>query len=153
MTTWSDKVERKRVPICEDLLIGSLDELNQVRLVGSRCSACGETSLGRRNVCPNCGRETVSEIPLSNRGVLWTYTVVRHRPPGNYKGPDPFAPFGMGLVELPEGLRVLTPIHCDINRLKIGLELQLRPVVRKDADSREVVSFTFEPIACKEIQI
>ena len=90
---------------------------------------------------------------MSNRGVLWTYTVVRHRPPGNYKGPDPFAPFGMGLVELPEGLRVLTPIHCDINRLKIGLELQLRPVVRKDADSREVVSFTFEPIACKEIQI
>jgi len=96
-------------------------------------------------ICPNCGKETVKDIALAQRGVLWTYTVVRHRPPGNYKGPEPFVPFGLGLVELPEGVRVMAPIHCDIDKLKIGLPLKFKPYVRPD-DGREVVAFSFEPI-------
>jgi len=121
-----------------------MTDLDQVRLSGSRCSECGETSLGRTSLCANCGRETVSEISLSKRGTLWTYTVVRHRPPGDYKGPDPFVPFGLGLVELPDGLRVLAPIQCDIGQLKIGLAVQFKPFVRRESDGREIVSFAFE---------
>jgi uncharacterized OB-fold protein len=142
----SNKTTSERVPIREGLLTGPLHELDRVRLAGSLCSECGETSLGRTRFCANCGRDTVSEIPLSSRGTLWTYTIVRHRPPGDYKGPDPFVPFGLGLVELPEGLRVLAPVQCDVEKLKIGLGLQFKPVVRKDADGREVISFTFEPL-------
>lgn len=135
-----------RAPIRDGLLTGPLSDLDDVRLAGSRCSECGETSLGRTNLCANCGRDTVSEISLSKRGTLWTYTVVRHRPPGDYKGPDPFVPFGLGLVELPEGLRVLAPIECDIGQLKIGLAVQFKPVVRRESDGREIVSFAFEPV-------
>jgi uncharacterized protein len=134
----------ERTPIRDGLLTGALSNLDEVRLLGSRCSQCGETSLGRAKVCANCGQATITEIPLSNHGVLWTFTVVRHRPPGDYKGPDPFVPFGMGLVELPEGLRVLSPIQCDVAQLKIGLQLRFKPVVRKESDGREIVSFTFE---------
>ena len=136
----------ERVPIREGLLSGPLSQLERVTLAGCKCTNCGETSLGSKSICPNCGRDTVQEVPLGSRGVLWSYTVVRHRPPGNYKGPDPFVPFGLGLVELPEGLRVLSPIHCDIDKLKIGLELQFKPYVRQDADGREVVAFMFETI-------
>lgn len=143
----SSNVASDRVPIRGGLFTGPLSELDHLRLGGSRCSECGETSLCVTNVCANCGRETVSEISLSARGTLWTYTVVRHRPPGDYKGPDPFVPFGLGLVELPEGLRVLAPIECDIAQLKIGLAVQFKPVVRRYSDGREVVSFAFEPIA------
>jgi uncharacterized protein len=135
-----------RTPIRDNLLMGPLSDLDQVRLAGSRCSECGETSLGRTSVCANCGRQTVTEISLSKRGTLWTYTVVRHRPPGDYKGPDPFVPFGLGLVELPEGLRVLAPIQCDIGQLKIGLAVLFKPFVRRETDGREIVSFAFEPI-------
>ncbi len=136
----------ERVPIREGLLVGPLSDLDRVRLAGCRCSSCGETSLGSRTICPNCGRDTVREIPLANRGLLWSFTVVRHRPPGNYKGPEPFAPFGLGLVELPDGLRVLSPLDCDIDQLKIGLELRFKTYVRKEGD-REVVAFTFEPVS------
>lgn len=135
----------ERVPIRDGLLAGSLTQLDRVSLAGCKCTSCGETSLGAKSICPNCGRDTVQEIALSKRGVLWSFTVVRHRPPGNYKGPDPFVPFGMGLVELPDGLRVLSPIHCDIERLRIGLELEFTPYVRHDEDGREVVAFAFEP--------
>jgi hypothetical protein len=85
----------------------------------------------------------VLEVSLGDRGVLWSFTVVRHRPPGNYKGPEPFVPFGLGLVELSDGLRMLSPIQCDIDKLKIGLELRFKPYVRQDA-GRDVVAFTFE---------
>lgn len=136
----------KRVPILDGLLSGSLSDLDNLTLAGCKCTSCGETALGSKTICPNCGRDTVKNISLSDRGVLWSFTVVRHRPPGNYRGPEPFVPFGLGLVELPDGLRVLTPIKCDIEKLKIGLGLQFRPYVRKDPDGREVVAFEFEPV-------
>lgn len=135
-----------RAPIREGLLAGPLSQLDRVRLAGCKCASCGETSLGSRTLCPNCGRDTVSDVALGDRGVLWSFTVVRHRPPGDYRGPEPFAPFGLGLVELPDGLRVLSPIRCDIGRLKVGIELQFRPYVRRDPDGREVVAFEFESV-------
>ncbi|MBI4191475.1 MAG: OB-fold domain-containing protein [Betaproteobacteria bacterium] len=145
MITANKSAAGERVPIREGLLTGPLSRLDRVRLAGCSCTTCGETSLGSKNICPNCGGDAVREVSLSNHGVLWSFTVVRHRPPGNYKGPDPFVPFGLGLVELSDGLRVLSPIRCDIDKLKIGLELQFKPYVRKDDDGREVVAFSFEP--------
>jgi uncharacterized OB-fold protein len=145
VTKTTDSATPVRAPIREGLLSGPLSDIDSVRLTGSKCTSCGETSLGSRTICPNCGCDTVQDVALSDRGVLWTFTVVRHRPPGNYKGPDPFVPFGMGLVELPDGVRVLSPIHCDIDRLKIGLKLRFTPYVRRDDDGREVVAFTFKP--------
>jgi uncharacterized OB-fold protein len=141
-----NKPPGERVAIRDGLFEGSLAQLDTVSLAGCKCTICGETSLGKKSICPNCGGDAVQQIALSKRGVLWSFTVVRHRPPGNYKGPDPFVPFGMGLVELPEGLRVLSPIQCDIPRLKIGLELEFKPYARDDSDGREVVAFTFVPV-------
>jgi uncharacterized OB-fold protein len=140
---------RERVPIRDGLLSGPLSCLEDVRLAGSNCWTCGETSLGRADVCPNCGRNTVGERALSDRGVLWSFTVVRHKPPGNYRGPEPFAPFGLGLIELPDGLRVLSPIECSIDQLTFGLELRFKPYVRRDPE-RDVVAFTFEPANGRE---
>jgi uncharacterized protein len=133
-----------RAPLREGLLTGSLRHLDTIRLAGCLCANCGEISLGERAICPNCGRDSVTTIPLGTIGTLWSFTVIRHRPPGDYRGPDPFVPFGLGLVELPEGLRVLTPLKCDVTALRIGLPLRFTPYLRHDPD-REVVVFTFEP--------
>jgi uncharacterized OB-fold protein len=135
------------VAVREDLLSTPLTDLDAVRLMGSRCSSCGETTLGRNTTCPNCGKSTMTSLPLSRRGRVWTYTVVRHKPPGDYRGPEPFVPFAMGLVELPEGLRVLAPLDCDVERLRIEQEVELRAFVRPGATQPEVVSFTFVPVA------
>jgi uncharacterized OB-fold protein len=137
--------EPGRVPIRDGLLAGSLFDLDRISLAGCKCASCGETSLGTRTLCANCGRDTVKDVALSRHGVLWTYTIVRHKPPGDYRCPDPFQPFGLGLVELPDGVRVMAPIICDIADLRIGLPLQFQPYVRSDADGREVVAFAFAP--------
>lgn len=134
-----------RTAVREGLLSAPLDDLAGVRLMGSRCSQCHETTLGTNSVCPNCGGNQVTAVPLSKRGTLWTYTVVRHKPPGDYKGPDPFVPFAMGLVELPEGLRVLAPLEGETTRFKIGMPLQFHAFVRSNSEKPEVVSFAFRP--------
>ncbi len=141
-----DKAARK--PIRDGLLAGALEDLDQVSLYGSHCPSCGETSLGANDVCPNCGGASVSRTPLSRSGTLWTYTVVRHKPPGNYQGPDPFKPFGLGLVELPDGIRVLSPIDAPPEQLRIGMPLQFHPyVLRTDEGGAEIVAFSFQPVA------
>jgi uncharacterized protein len=137
-----------RIPIREGMLSLPLSDLQKVRLMGSTCSTCGETALGsHHSVCPNCGRDTLTVLPLSNRGTVWTYTVVRHRPPGNYKGPDPFVPFGLGLVELSDGVRVLAPLDCPLEQLRIGLPVQLHVFVRPGQSDPEVVQFAFKSIS------
>jgi len=145
MDTADESSVHERAPIRQGLLSGPLAQLDRVRLAGTTCTSCGETVLGVSELCANCGRDTVREIALSERGTLWSYTVIRHRPPGAYKGPEPFVPFGVGLVELPDGLRVMSPIACVPDKLRIGLELQFKPYVRRDENGREIVAFDFEP--------
>jgi hypothetical protein len=87
-------------------------------------------------------------MALSKKGKLWTYTVIRHKPPGDYKGPAPFVPFGLGLVELPEGIRVLSPIQADPEKIKVGMELELEVhPLYTDEDKNEVMAFRFRPVS------
>lgn len=135
-----------RKPIRDGLFVGALRDLSDVALCGSRCRACGETTLGENAVCPNCGGDELTTLPLGRDGVLWTCTVVRHKPPGNYHGPDPFVPFGMGLVELSEGIRVLSRVDAEPDELRIGMPLRFRPyILRKDEAGAEIVAFSFAP--------
>jgi uncharacterized OB-fold protein len=136
----------KRVAIREGLFVGPLDDLSKVRLQGSRCKHCGEVTLGESRNCPNCGVGDVEPVALSDRGELWTYTVVRHKPPGDYRGPEPFQPFCVGLVELPDGLRVMSPIEGEVDSMKIGTPLRLHISVHHLRPSgEEVIGFSFAP--------
>jgi uncharacterized OB-fold protein len=139
--------EKKQVSVREGLFTEPLPSLEKVRLVGSKCHNCGEVSLGTAKSCPNCASDHLEAIPLSRRGKLWSYTVIRHRPPGDYKGPDPFVPFGEGLVELPEGIRVVSPIDGDVNNLRIGMELELEAYkLYQNEEGDDVIAFKFKPV-------
>lgn len=138
----------ERIPVGKGLLTEPLDQLEQVRLVGTHCRDCGEVMFGTYHSCANCASENVEQIPLSKRGTLWSYTVINHCPPAPYKGPtDPFIPFGEGLVELPEGVRVVSVLDCDLKRIHIGMELELVTYpLFVDDDGKEVIAWKFKEI-------
>ncbi len=139
--------EKKKVPIRDGLFTLPLSSPDQIRLIGSICKDCGEVALAKCRTCLNCGSKNINEIPLSRKGKLWTYTVIRHKPPGDYRGPDPFVPFGLGLVELKEGIRVMSPLQCDIEKIKIGMELELEIYpLYMDENANEVMAFRFRPV-------
>ena len=137
---------RKRVPVGPGLLVGNLDDLDSVHLAGTKCKDCGEVTFGTYETCSACASENVEHVPLSREGTLWTYTIVYHCPPGQYRGPkDPFIPFGEGLVELPDGVRVLSVLDCDIDKIQIGMKLKFDPYpLYVNEDGEEVVAWKFK---------
>ncbi len=137
-----------QVPIDESLFAWPDPE---PALKASRCAQCGEVSFPRQASCPACASDRTDEIPLSRRGTLWTWTVQRFPPPSPpYAGPrgSDFEPFGVGYVELPEGVRVEARLtENDPEKLRIGMEMEL--VIEKfdeTADGVERMAFAFRPV-------
>jgi uncharacterized OB-fold protein len=135
--------DRKRIAVREGLLSTPLSALEDVRLLGSKCKDCGEVGPGEVSSCQNCAGENLEVIPLSQNGKLWTYTVIRNRPPGDFKGK---VPMGEGLVELPEGLRVKSPLGGDVDKLEICMDVKFiaYPLYENDTGD-EVIAYRFDP--------
>jgi len=111
------------------------------RLIGGRCTHCGRHQFPRGPMCPYCGSDDVAEAHLSPTGTLWAWTAVTAAPPG-YRGE---VPYGFGVVELPEGLRVLTRlIESDPAALTFGQDVQMQLVpLHDDDEGRPVLTWAF----------
>jgi uncharacterized protein len=114
-------------------------------LLASRCGNCGSVLFPRVDACTYCATEGPEPLDLQGPGTLWAWTAVTAPPPGY----ESEVPFGMGVVELPEGLRVITRLtESDPGALSLGTAMELRVVpLRRDADGNDVVSYAFEPVA------
>jgi uncharacterized OB-fold protein len=102
------------------------------RLDGGACADCGVVLYPYQEGCPRCGALAVRPAALSGTGRLWTWTVQRYPPksPPYRPAPEGFAPFAVGYVELPEGVRVEGVIEVgDFDRLHIGMPASLATVV------------------------
>jgi uncharacterized protein len=127
------------VPVRE----GLFTDTDPPRLLGSRCAECGRLHFPRHDTCPFCGAAGARPVELSDRGRLWTWTAVTTAPPG-YRGD---VPYGFGVVELPEGLRVVSRLtEPDPTRLAAGQPVHMVVVaVRVDEDGHEVTTYAFAP--------
>lgn len=121
-----------------------------IRLLGGACRGCGHPHFPAAETCPYCGSADVATTTLSTRGTLWSWTAVTAAPPG-YRGA---VPYGFGVVELPEGLRLITRLTvADPASLSLGQPMELvAEVLPHDDDSgghgpSEVVTWTFAPVA------
>jgi uncharacterized protein len=122
---------------------GLFTDTEPLRLLGSRCDACGRHHFPRHDTCPYCGADAPRPVSLSDRGRLWAWTAVNSAPPG-YTGD---VPYGFGVVELPEGIRVITRLTvADPAALEAGQPMRLTVVpIRHDDDGGRIVSYAFEP--------
>jgi uncharacterized protein len=114
-------------------------------LLGSRCRACGAHHFPRHDTCPYCAAEDVEPAALSDHGALWGWTAVTAPPPG-YLGQ---VPYGIGVIELPEGVRVIARLtESDPTVLQLGQPMSLRIVtLHTNDDGDDVVSYAFAPVA------
>lgn len=137
----------QQVPVDDGLFTGPADA---PQLIGGHCADCGGWHFPVQANCPHCAGLAVERQPLSRRGTLWTWTVQTFPPPvPPYRGPvEDFVPFGVGYVELPEGLCVQGRLTVnDAARLEIGMamELTLEPF-GIDAQGHEIVGYAFAPV-------
>jgi acetyl-CoA acetyltransferase/uncharacterized OB-fold protein len=129
-----------RVPLKEGLLSG-LEEASGVRLLGGRCPSCQRLNFPAQALCPYCASDGCETVSFGEHGVIEVCTTVTNRPPG-YEGP---LPFGFGVVELPEGIRIISRV-CDPERAAPGtpVRLLIEPL-STDTEGREVVTYAFAP--------
>jgi len=78
------------------------------RLIGSRCGSCGATAFPAQPRCPTCSAGDTSELLLPRHGTLVAWTTRGFPPGAPHRGPtgEAFVPFGVGLVELEDVIRV-----------------------------------------------
>lgn len=120
------------------------------KLIGSRCGDCGATTFPQQSRCPRCaGSMGVVELP--QRGTLVSWTTQGFPPVVPYAG-DPtgksFVPFGVGLVQLDDVVRVESRLtESDPAKLDFGMEVELQIVpFYVDEAGDEIVTFAFAPV-------
>jgi len=130
-----------RVAITGGLFVMEGDGSGQ--LLGGYCDGCKHYHFPCFPSCPYCSAEGCVERRLSPHGRLVLFTSVRNRPPG-YHGE---VPYGFGIVELPEGIRIVTRLtEADPARLRAGMPVRLvLTAVQTDDQGRDVVSYAFAP--------
>ena len=120
------------------------------QLIGGRCTKCSSVTFPRPSSCARCGSTEVDEHLLPRRGTLWTFTTQGFLPKEPYAGgetQETFRPFGVGLVQLGDEVRVEARLtESDPERLAIDMEVELVIVpFRTDEDGTEVLTFAFAP--------
>lgn len=121
------------------------------RLLGSRCLSCATTYFPRSPVCrnPACDDKRIGDCTLSPRGTLWSYTIQFYKPPPPARFDEPFAPYGVGLIDLPEGIRILGMMSTGRpEELRVGIEVELvLETLHHNENGDEVVTWKFRPVA------
>ena len=117
-------------------------------LVGSRCASCGTVAFPFQQSCPRCTSEDVERHLLARSGTLWTWTTQGFRPKSPpYTGPEDFAPYGGGYVELGGEIRVEGVLtEADPERLAIGMPMRLVSLTVPVADGELRATYAFAPV-------
>ncbi len=126
-------------PVVESLFRDNGD--GSARLIGGFCRACNRPHFPRGEVCPYCSSESCEERELGPGGALWLFTSVLRSPPG-YRGE---VPYGFGVVDLDEGLRVVARLtESKLERLARGQRMRLVvDHLHTDDDGRPVTTYAF----------
>ena len=116
------------------------------RLLGSHAEASGLYFWPRRRRCPVTGT-AVSDLDLGPDGVLYAWTFLHVPRMGNISFGDTGG-YGVGQVDLPEGVRIQAPLVGTPDDWQIGTPMALTTFpVGEDDDGNQLVTFRFEAVA------
>jgi uncharacterized OB-fold protein len=126
------------------------------RLLASQCTDCGdlvfppvpeEAASFCRN--PVCAGDDATRVELSGRGRVWSYTDAQYQPPAPYlPESEPYEPFAIAAVELPEGLTVLGQVAkgYGVADLAVGDEVELAIETLHTDDTGDRTIWRWRPV-------
>jgi len=137
-----------QVPFAPDVFTWPAD---RPQLIGGRCPKCAAVTFPAQASCPRCGTSEMQEHLLPVRGTLWTWTTQDFLPKEPYASGETlesFSPFGVGLVQLGDEVRVEGRITvADPAELEFGMDVELVIVpFRTDPDGTQVMTYAFQPV-------
>ena len=139
---------KTRVPAIE----GWFTAGDEPALLGSRGTETGSyffpksLAFSRNPAAPG---EELDEVQLGRRGRVWSYTTNHYAPPPPFVAPDPFEPYTIVAVELPdEQMVVLGQLAegADPAALKVGADVELVIGTLYEDDDNEYVVWKWRPV-------
>ena len=121
-------------------------------LLGSRGAETGSyffpknLAFSRNPIAPT---EDLTEVELSRRGKVWSWTTNHYQPPAPYMAADPFVPYTVVAVELiEEQMVVLGPLapDADPEALSVGTEVEITLGTLYEDDDHEYVIWQWKPV-------
>ncbi|MCL2335838.1 MAG: OB-fold domain-containing protein [Firmicutes bacterium] len=110
-------------------------------LLGNKCASCGQIYFPPVDFCFNCLGQVMEEAALSRRGKLYSYTRC-HMPASRFQ-----PPFFVGLVDIPEGVRVFAPLKEAADRsFQVGMDMEVKIEELWRENDKQVIGYVFEPV-------
>ena len=107
--------------------------LKQGRFMIQRSASGGQHVFYPRSVAPGTGAEDLEWVEASGRGIVYSTTVVRVKPPA--------ASYNVALIELEEGPRLMSRVENTApDAVKIGM-----PVRARIAQENDLAFVVFDP--------
>ena len=91
------------------------------RLMIQRCTQCGDHVFYPRGACPGCLSNALEWVEADGSGTVFTYTVHHRFPPG-FEGSEEYV---VAIVELDEGVRMMTRVVCPVEVVAIGMPVSV----------------------------
>ncbi len=138
----------KMTPIDEGFWTKPVNADEEIQLIGSKCSECGELFFPEKNKnwCIHCYKSALKKVLFSRKGKIATFSVVMQKPAGGFYHGG--APYCYGCIDIEDGIRIKSLISTDdYDSLKLGMDVEL--VIEKlwdDKDGNEVSTFKFKPV-------
>ncbi|HXG50634.1 MAG TPA: Zn-ribbon domain-containing OB-fold protein [candidate division Zixibacteria bacterium] len=96
------------------------------RLVMQKCRDCGSWVFCPRPLCVECHSERLEWVPLSGRGKVFSFTVIREVVGRALRGFAPDIPYVTAWIDLEEGPRFCSNIvGCPIDKVTIGMGVEV----------------------------
>ncbi|WP_421077326.1 Zn-ribbon domain-containing OB-fold protein [Methanothermococcus sp. Ax23] len=128
------------------MVVRSWRHINErYNLIGTRCKTCGTVYFPSRNVCPKCRRKgDIEQYKLSGKGKIYTYSII-HTPPKDF---EKLAPYVIAIIELDEGPKLTAQVDCDIDKVQIGMpvEVAFRRIKEDGKDGVINYGYKFRPV-------
>ena len=124
--------------------------LNEGKLMGAKCNACGTLYVPPRSLCPQCRHSDMKWTEAAGEGRLAAFTSISIGTPAMMKeGYDRNNPYCSGAVELVEGARVVARIE-GVNPLRpetieVGMPVKVKFLHQGAGDDRRTI-LAFSPI-------
>lgn len=91
------------------------------KFMTTRCTACGALTFPPKQHCPDCWSGDMSWQELSGRGILYARTTL-HAVATQFRDE---APFSVGIVDLEEGVRLVTGLIDEPERIENDTAVRL----------------------------
>jgi uncharacterized OB-fold protein len=139
---------RPRVPIKPGFFTVPDDPTAPPRLLGTKCTSCGEHFYPRRAICAKCLSDRTTDVEMDARGTLYSYTFV-HLPLFGSTNMEHADGYGVGQIDLPEGPRVQAPLAGKQPEFRVGQTVQCELNALRQDGSNDIVIVRFRPVEAK----